>query len=250
MSIKRAPVLSERESRVTEPLVALRVKQLLFGSPMALTRRPRLRGVLHTYAAVLFVGLGAALVVTATGTRAHLAALIYALSVCGLFGTSATYHRVSWRPSVRRRMRWLDHSMIFVLIAGTYTPVALVVLRGSFGSAVLWALWGGGLLGAALGLAWPQMPRPVSASIYVGLGALTLLVTGRLVQTVGWLAVSGLVVGGIVYGVGAVIYARGRPDPVPAVFGYHELFHALVIAAALIQYAVIAFAVLPYRWAG
>jgi hemolysin III len=208
--------------------------------------KPRLRGVSHSYAFFVSVGCGVALILAASDGRARVAATIYAFAVSALLGTSALYHRVTWRPAARRWMRRLDHSMIFVLIAGTYTPVALLALRGSLATTILIVLWAGALGGVIFKLAWIDAPKWLLAGVYVALGLVSAAIMGELPAAIGWLGVAGLATGGLLYVVGAVIYASGRPDPVPKVFGYHEVFHALVIAAAALHYAVIAFAVLPH----
>lgn len=208
--------------------------------------KPRLRGVSHQWAFFTALALGVALVLTAPSERATLAAAVYAVAVAGLFGTSALYHRVNWRaPAARRWMKRLDHSMIFVLIAGTYTPFALLVLHGPLAIAILAVVWGGALAGIVLKLAWIDAPKWVSAIVYVCLGWVALAASPQLLDGLGVTATTMVAVGGALYTAGAVVYALRRPDPVPTVFGYHEVFHLLVIAAAAIQYAVIAFVVLP-----
>ena len=207
--------------------------------------KPRLRGVLHEYAFFVSLVCGVALILAASDGRTRVAASIYAVAVSGLLGTSALYHRVTWRANTRRWMRRLDHSMIFVLIAGTYTPVALLALHGSLASTILIVVWAGALGGVVFKLVWIDAPKWLFASVYVALGLVTAAIFGQLPATIGWLGVAGLALGGLLYLVGAVIYASGRPDPAPKVFGYHEVFHALVIVAAALHYAVIAFAVLP-----
>ena len=142
-------------------------------------------------------------------------------------------------------MRRLDHSMIFVLIAGTYTPVALLALHGTLAKVILVILWIGALGGVIFKLLWIDAPKPLLAAVYVALGLVTAAVFGELPAAIGWLAVAGLLGGGALYIAGAVVYASGRPNPWPKVFGYHEIFHVLVLAAASLHYAVIAFAVLP-----
>jgi hemolysin III len=209
--------------------------------------KPRLRGVFHQYAFFVSLGCGVGLILAASGGRARLAAVIYAVAVSALLGTSALYHRVTWRPSARRWMRRLDHSMIFVLIAGTYTPVALLALKGTLASTILIVLWAGALGGVIFKLAWIDAPKWLFALVYVVLGLVTATVFGELPAKIGWLGAAGLATGGLLYLVGAVIYASGRPNPWPKVFGYHEVFHTLVLAAAGLHYAVIAFAVLPHR---
>jgi hemolysin III len=207
--------------------------------------KPRLRGVSHQYAFFVSVGCGVGLILAASGGRARLAATVYAVAVSALLGTSALYHRVTWRPQARRWMRRLDHSMIFVLIAGTYTPVALLALRGSLASTILIVLWAGALGGVVFKLVWIDAPKWLLATVYVVLGCVSAAILGELPAAIGWLGVAGLGVGGVLYVLGAVIYASGRPNPWPRVFGYHEVFHALVLAAAALHYAVIAFAVVP-----
>jgi len=207
--------------------------------------KPRLRGVSHAYAFFLSLGCGLALILAASGGRARTAAIIYACAVSALFGTSALYHTLTWRPRARRWMRRLDHSMIFVLIAGTYTPVALLALKGTLATTVLIVLWAGALGGVVFKLVWIDAPKWLLAGVYVGLGLVGAAVLGQLPSAIGWLGVAGLATGGLLYIVGAVIYASGRPNPWPKVFGYHEVFHILVILAAGLHYAVIAFAVLP-----
>jgi hemolysin III len=207
--------------------------------------KPRLRGVFHEYAFFVSIATGIALIAAASDAKARLAASIYAGAVSALLGTSALYHRVTWRPKARRWMRRLDHSMIFVMIAGTYTPVALIALKGSLASTILVVLWCGALGGVIFKLVWIDAPKWLFATVYALLGLVTAAVFGELPAAIGWLGVIGLAVGGLLYLLGAVVYASGRPNPWPKVFGYHEVFHTLVVVAAGLQYAVIAFAVLP-----
>jgi hemolysin III len=207
--------------------------------------KPRLRGVLHQYAFFVSLACGVGLILAASGGRARLAASIYAVAVSGLLGTSALYHRVTWRPKARRWMRRLDHSMIFVLIAGTYTPVALLALKGALANTILIVLWAGAIGGVIFKLAWIDAPKWLFALVYVMLGLVTATVFGELPARIGWLGLAGLAGGGLLYVIGAVIYASERPNPWPKVFGYHEVFHTLVLAAAALHYAVIAFAVVP-----
>jgi hemolysin III len=208
--------------------------------------KPRLRGVSHEYAFFVSIGCGVALILAASDGRARVAATIYACAVSALLGTSALYHRVTWRPSARRWMRRLDHSMIFVLIAGTYTPVALLALHGSLARTILIVLWAGALGGVVFKLLWIDAPKWLFAAVYLALGFVTAAIVGELPAAIGWLGLAGLVTGGLLYTLGAIVYATQRPDPSPKVFGYHEVFHALVLAAASLHYAVIAFAVLPH----
>ena len=170
---------------------------------------------------------------------------VYALSVAALFGTSAVYHRVGWRTmGARRWMRRLDHTMIFVLIAGSYTPFGLLVLHGTVATAILITAWSAALAGAVFKLIWIDVPGWLGAATYISIGWIAVIALPDLLDRLGIGAVAMLALGGILYSVGGVIYARKRPDPLPRVFGYHELFHLLVIAAAALQYAVVAFWIL------
>jgi hemolysin III len=208
--------------------------------------KPRLRGVVHEYAFFVALVAGAALLVVAPAGKARVAIAIYVLGLAGLLGTSALYHRVTWRkPNVRRWLRRLDHSMIFLLIAGTYTPFALLVLSQPLGTVVLVLIWTGAVGGIVLSLLWPDAPRPVSAAIYISLGWVAIIAMPQLFDRLGALGIVLIGLGGLLYSAGAIIYARKRPDPVPTVFGYHEIFHVLVVAAAALHFAVIAFLVLP-----
>lgn len=211
----------------------------------AIIVKPRLRGVIHQYAFFVSLVCGVGLVAAASDGRARLVAAVYAVAVSALLGTSALYHRVTWRPDVRRWMRRLDHSMIFVLIAGTYTPVAVIALKGPLAKAVLIAVWAGAGAGIAFKLLWIDAPKWLFAAVYVALGWVSVAVFGELPAAIGWLGMAGMAAGGLLYTAGALIYASERPNPWPRVFGYHEIFHVLVIAAAALHYAVIAFAVLP-----
>ncbi|MGI8557064.1 MAG: PAQR family membrane homeostasis protein TrhA [Solirubrobacteraceae bacterium] len=211
----------------------------------AMLAKPRLRGVSHQYGFYASLVCGAALIFTAPGGTGVFAAAIYAAAVSGLLGTSALYHRRQWQPAARRWMRRLDHSMIFVLIAGSYTPVTLLAMSGTLATAVLCVAWGGALVGVALQLVFPDAPKRFSAIVYLALGWVAVATLGQLLDTIGLLAVLAIGLSGALYTAGAVIYASERPNPLPEVFGYHEIFHALVLAAASIHYAIIAFVVLP-----
>jgi hemolysin III len=207
--------------------------------------RPRLRGVSHQWAFFCSLVTGSVLVVAAPAGRPTVASAIYAASVAALFGTSALYHRVTWATaSARRWMRRLDHSMIFLLIAGTYTPFALLVLDGTLATVILVVVWAGALGGIVLKLVWIDAPKVVVAAVYVVLGWVAVVALPDLVDELGVASTVLVVAGGMLYTAGAAVYALRRPDPVPAVFGYHEIFHALVIAAAALQYAVVVFVVM------
>ena len=203
--------------------------------------KPRLRGVSHQYAFFIALAAGAALVVLARGGEARVAVAVYALSLSAMFGASALYHRIDWSPRPRAWLRRLDHSMIFVLVAGTYTPFAVLVLAPALGWTLLGVVWGGAVAGIVLSLVWVDAPRWLSAALYVALGWVAIVGLPQLWDRAGAMAVALLATGGVLYTVGAVIYARRRPDPSPRIFGYHEVFHVLVIAAAAVHFAAIAF---------
>jgi hemolysin III len=205
--------------------------------------KPRLRGVSHQYAFFVAIAAGAGLVVLARGAEARVAVAVYALSLCAMFGASALYHRIDWSPRPRAWLRRLDHSMIYVLVAGTYTPFALLVLAPALGWTILAIVWAGALIGVVLSLAWIDKPRWLTAALYVALGWVAVVVMPQLWDRAGVMAVALLATGGVLYTLGAVVYARRRPDPAPRVFGYHEVFHVLVIAAAAVQFAAVALAV-------
>ena len=203
--------------------------------------KPRLRGVSHQWAFVVFTGLAVLLIALASGATEHAGAATFAGALVAMFGTSAVYHRVNWRSGAAR-MWWrrLDHAMIFVLIAGTYTPFALLALEGAWRWSILSVVWTGALAAIVVVLAWVEAPKWLSATLGILLGWVAIVALPQLAAAVGALGMFLLAVGGVLYTFGAVVYARRRPDPVPAVFGYHEVFHACVIGAAACQYAVVA----------
>jgi len=207
--------------------------------------RPRFRGVTHEWAFFVSIGLGVALVISAEGARATVSAAVFAATAAAMFGASALYHRVLWTSARRRRMfAKLDHAAIFLLIAGTYTPFGLLVLSGAWRWTILAIVWAGAAAAISLKLVWGSAPKWVPATIGIVLGWVGVVAFPQLLR-VGAAGLALLLAGGICYTLGAVIYARKRPDPIPHAFGYHEVFHALVIAAAACQYVAIAFFVLP-----
>jgi hemolysin III len=207
--------------------------------------KPRLRGASHKYAAWTAAVAGLGLVAAAPTQRSRLAVAVYAVALVSLFATSALYHRITWSPAGRRRMRRLDHAMIFVLIAGAYTPFAAVLLSASSAAAVLSVVWGAALAGIGLQFVWSAAPKWVMALLCVAVGWVALATLPELWHAVGPVPIALLVGGGALYTLGAITYALRRPDPAPAVFGYHEVFHALVIGAALLQFVAVAGWVLP-----
>ena len=205
--------------------------------------KPRLRGHLHQWAAATFFVAGIVLIALAHGGRARFAAVVYAIAVCLLYGTSALYHRRTWQPKARAIMRRLDHSMILVLIAGTYTPFALLLLHGSTSTAVLAIAWGGALAGIALRMLWLTAPRWAVIPPYLLVGWIAVFVMPELLHAGGVATLVLVAGGGLIYSLGAVVYATKRPDPWPKTFGYHEVFHLMTILAGVMMYIAISFAV-------
>jgi hemolysin III len=203
--------------------------------------KPRLRGVLHEVAFFVALVVGVLLVIYADGTRASVAAAVFAGSVVAMLGASALYHRVTWSVRARPWMRRLDHAGIYLLIAGTYTPVGLLTLRGTLREVVLAVVWVGAAAAILMKFVWVGGPKWLSAVTGIVLGWAGVAAMPQVARRAGVAAVVLLGIGGLAYTVGAVVYARRRPDPVPAVFGYHELFHALTLVAVTCQYVAIAF---------
>ncbi len=204
--------------------------------------KPRMRGWIHTWATALAALAALALIAAATtvSATAVVATAIYGLTICALFGISATYHRITWTTvRARVRMKRADHSMIFLFIAGTYTPFALLGLPAPTGPILLAVVWSGALAGVALKLLWPHAPRWVGVPLYLLLGWAVVPVGGELYRSVGLSAVLLLVAGGLAYSIGAVLYATKWPNPWPATFGHHEFFHAATVLAALCHYVAI-----------
>jgi len=209
--------------------------------------KPKLRGSSHKWAFFVSLVLGAALILVAKTPKATLAVAIYAVSLSALFGTSALYHGVNWtRPQVRMWMRRLDHSMIFFLIAGTYTPFALLVLEGALATAILVVVWVGAIAGAIVETVWIDHPKWVSALIYLALGWVAVVAFPDLWSTLGVGGAALVIAGGVFYTAGAVVYATQRPNPNPSIFGYHEVFHLFVIVAAVAHFSAVAFFALPH----
>ena len=206
--------------------------------------RPLLRGVFHLPASIAAIAGAVVLMLLADSARAYVGGAIFGASLILLYTTSAVYHRITWSPRLRGIARRLDHSMIFVLIAGTYTPVSLLVLDTAWWISVLAVVWGIAAAGIILKVAWPWAPKWLGVTFYVIAGWLALVTAPQLVAwfTTGSLAL--LLSGGILYTVGGVVYAIGKPNPFPRVFGYHEVFHVLVIAGSVLHYSLVALYVL------
>jgi hemolysin III len=211
----------------------------------ASAERPRFRGVSHRIAFFLTLPLAAVLALEVDTSAGRVAAIAFGTSVAAMFGASALYHTVTWQDTTRRWMRRLDHAGIYALIAGTYTPVGLLILNGNWRLAVLGIVWVGAATAIALKFLWVDGPKWLSAAIGVALGWVAVVVFPQILDRVGIAGSLLVLAGGIAYTAGAVVYALRRPDPFPTVFGYHEVFHALVIIAVACQYSAIAFYVLP-----
>jgi hemolysin III len=207
--------------------------------------KPRMRGLLHAYAFFVAIACGAVLVSLAAnrpGVAPVVGCTIYSLTVCGLFGTSALYHRRVWTERGYQIMRRLDHAMIFIFIAGTYTPFCLLLLPGRAAGVLLAVVWIGALGGVAMKVIRPHAPRWASAPLYLGLGWVAVAVLPDILGRGGVTALVLLLVGGAAYSAGAIFYALRRPDPWPTVFGHHEFFHACTIVAALCHHIAVYFA--------
>lgn len=202
--------------------------------------RPRLRGVAHQVSFDVSLVAGTWLILSADAALAQTVAAVYAASVSALFGASALYHRVAWRPGAHRWMQRLDGAMIFVLIAGTYTPILALAAPRPLGWFLLGAVWALALIGAGSRLLWLDAPERLVGSAYVGLGWLAIPVLPLVWSRLGPGGLGLIVAGGLLYTVGALGYHRRWPDPRPAVFGFHEVFHTSVCAAAACHYVAIA----------
>ena len=206
--------------------------------------KPRLRGVVHEIAFFVALAVAIPVLLTAPPGRAFVAAVVFASCVPLCFGLSALYHRPTWTPRVRSRLARLDHMGVYLLIAGTYTPFGLLVLSPGWAIPVLAIVWGGALAAMLLKLFWAGTPKWASAAIGLTLGWTGIAAIGQLAK-VGVPGLTLVAIGGALYTVGAVVYARRRPDPAPTVFGYHEIFHACTVAGAACQYVAVTIFVLP-----
>jgi hemolysin III len=203
--------------------------------------RPLLRGVLHQGALAVAIVAGILLIAEADGARRTVAAAVFAGSAATMLALSAAYHRITWSPRARLRMRRADHAGIYVLIAGTYTPVGLLTLHGALQKVVLGVVWAGAGAAIVLKLCWVHSPKWLSAAIAIGLGWIGVAAIPQLVRADGIAPVVLIAAGGLAYTSGGIVYARRKPDPIPSVFGYHELFHALTLVGLAFQYVAIAF---------
>jgi len=207
--------------------------------------KPRLRGWSHEVAAIAMVVVGTLIGLEANGTKAEVCTAIACFSVTAMLTTSALFHRVRWSPKARRRMRRADHSAIFICIAGTYTAVAGLSLPDTDAAIILGIVWGASIVGIAMRFAWLDAPKWAVAVPYVAVGWIAVGAVPEFFHYLGVLGFSMMLGGGLLYTIGAVVYACRRPDPWPAVFGYHEIFHACVVAAVCLHLSLIAFVLLP-----
>jgi len=207
-------------------------------SPTLLRQKPRLRGVSHQIACVVGLIAGIVLITRVSPGAPRVAAIVYTLCLTALFGFSAAYHRPHWTPRARARMERLDHAGIYLLIAGTYTPLSLA-LPPRQGAILRILVWLGALVGTLQSTFWMTASKPLVAAIYVALGWSILPFLGTMYRVAGPGIFALFLGGGVIYSLGAVVYARKRPDPIPAVFGYHEVFHAMVVLAALIHFVAV-----------
>ena len=200
------------------------------------TTKPLLRGVSHKFAFFASLLLSTLVVVWAPQLAAKVASAVFGSTVALLFGTSALYHRIDWQPKPRQRMRRLDHAAIFMLIAGGWTPLLALVPSESGSRASLYGMWAGAAVGVVKSILWPHAPKWVTAALCVGLGWAGIGAVVTRSAIIGSAGVAFIVCAGVLYSIGALVYARKKPDPWPLVFGYHEIFHALVVLATLCLY--------------
>lgn len=228
--------MSEAVRRLSDELDELPSGPAVAGTE---TPPPLLRGWLHLVCFFLAVPAGALVIARAGSAPARVGAVIYAGAVCALFGVSATYHRRRWSAAARIRMRRVDHATIFVMIAGSYTPLCLTVLRDSMGPVMLLAAWTGAALGVALATAGVAEKPVLGLACYIGLGWILILALPELARRLSATELALLLVGGVLYTAGAVFLGTKWPDPFPAIFGYHEVWHLMVVAACVCHYITI-----------
>jgi hemolysin III len=215
--------------------------------PEHLLPKPRLRGWFHRVAFVLTIPAGVILYSAAHTTAARAGALIYSFSLAAMYGVSSTYHRRRWSARGFRWMRRLDHSMIYLLIAGSATPVALLGLRPPWSAVTLALVWAGAALGITLKLARIEKFQILTGTLYIVLGWVLFPFAPQLLRSLSDTSVALILIGGVLYTAGAVVLARNKPNPAPATFGYHEIWHSMVVAASACHYVAVLLLVLPAR---
>jgi hemolysin III len=235
-SARDEPSLAQRAEQFAET-AAERVRDAV---------KPRLRGWLHTAAFPVAVVAGVVLVVVVDGTRARMATAVYALTAALLFGTSALYHRGTWSPHAHGVLQRLDHANIFLIIAGTYTPFTLLLLDGGQGRVLLWGVWAAALAGVAFRVLWVGAPRWLYTPVYIALGWAAVFYLPELHDAGGLAVLVLLVLGGVLYSIGALVYAARRPDPSPHWFGFHEVFHSFTLGAYAVHYVAVFIAAHSY----
>lgn len=239
---------TEPESHGTSPgETAQNAAQQIVGGVTKVLAKPRFRGWIHVYSAAAAVFAGASLVAVSwavDSTKAGLATMLYTFATIIMFSVSATYHRVNWKSETARKwMKRADHSMIFIFIAGSYTPFALLALPGHDGHVVLAIVWGGALAGVTLKMLWPSAPRWVGVPLYILLGWVAVWYIVPILHNAGVTALVLLIVGGALYSIGGILYGLRWPDPWPRTFGFHEFFHACTAIAAICHYIAMWFVV-------
>ena len=207
---------------------------------LALAARPQLRGVLHGAGFVVACAVMVPLLLALDGRRL-VAAAVFAASAIVMLGVSTLYHRVLWKPRARAWMRRADHAGVYLLIAGTYTPVGLLSMHGTMQHVVLAVVWSGAAAAILTKVCWVHARRWISVAFGVTLGWIGIVAMPQLAESSGLVAVALIASGGLAYTAGAIVYALRRPDPIPSIFGYHEIFHALTLVALTCQYVAIAF---------
>jgi hemolysin III len=207
--------------------------------------KPRLRGVFHEGGFYAAVALAVPLALMAEPGRGRVSAIVFSACLAGCFGASALYHRPTWQPVARSWLARLDHAGIYLLIAGTYTPIGLIIMSRAWAVPVLSVVYAGAAAAILLKLFWVQAPKVLSAVLGLALGWVGVVAYSQ-IGKIGAAGIALILLGGLFYTVGAIVYARRRPDPLPAVLGYHELFHICTLGAAACHWAAIAFFVLPH----
>jgi hemolysin III len=205
--------------------------------------KPRLRGWLHLGAFPIAIIAGLVLIATAPTLTGRLATAVYIATSAALFGISALYHRTNLSERATTRLKRLDHANIYLIIAGTYTPIAVLALDGTARTALLTAIWTGALAGVAFRTLWVNAPRWLYTPLYIGLGWAAVFVMPQLIDGAGTAATTLIITGGVLYTIGGVIYALKRPNPSVQWFGFHEVFHAFTLAAYTAQFAAVALVV-------
>ncbi len=214
-------------------------RAIVAGVNLHTTPKPRLRGWFHEVAFFVSIPAGIALVALARGAAAEVSAAIFATGLTGLYGVSAFYHRRRWSVRAERVMKYLDHSMIFVLIAASYTPITLLALRPAMGITLLVLAWSGAVVGIAVTIVRLERWRALGLAMYLGLGWLAVIAAPQLARSLSRPELALLLVGGLLYTFGAVVLARNWPNPWPKTFGYHEVWHAFVVGAGVCHYALV-----------